>query len=343
MNKNIAIETIKKVTDYTIRPEHKTWHMQIEHFDWMPGVALFGIWNAYAATGDEKYAEFLKEWFERHLPEAYDKKTVNSTAPLLTALYLYEKDGDEKLLKVCRDLGEYILNDAPLTKDGGLEHTVTEDVPGFSDQVWADTLFMACLFLAKLSCVTGDARYAEFCEKQLIVHHKLLSDGKGLYFHGYNGAQKNHMSAIRWGRANGWIVYSTAEILRLLPNMKSRAEAEGYLKQHACALAAVQDKDGGFRTIMDDESSYIEISATAAVAAGLKIGVRLGILDGNADAVSEKALAAVLAEVDDDGAVGKVSMGTPVMPDSDGYKQIGICPTLYGQGLADLAFTFCEE
>lgn len=338
MEKGIKTEATRKVTDYMVNYDEKTWHMAIEHFDWMPGVGLYGIWNAYKFTGDVKYMEFLKGWFSRHLKEAYEKKTVNSTAPLLTAVYMYEENGAPELLKVCTDIAEFIINEAPLTKDGGLEHTVTTE-HGFSDQVWADTLFMACLFLAKFSIVTGEKKYADFCAKQLIVHHKLLSDGKGLYFHGYDGANKNHMSAVRWGRANSWITYSTAEILRLLPDIAERHEAEEYLRAQAEALIKVQTDDGGFRTILDDETSYVEISATAAIAAGLKLGTKLGILDEKFNETADKAIDATMNSILPNGAVDGVSMGTPVMPDADGYKEIGIAPTLYGQGLAALAFS----
>lgn len=338
MKKDLKIEAAVKVTDYMVECEQTTWHMAIENFDWMPGVGLFGIWQTYKMTGDKKYMEYLEGWFSRHLQEAYEKKTVNSTAPLLTAIYMYEENRDSELFKVCSDIAEFIINEAPLTKDGGLEHTVITE-HGFSDQVWADTLFMACLFLAKFSVVTGEKKYADFCANQLIIHHKLLSDGNGLYFHGWDGANKNHMSAVRWGRANSWITYSTAEILRLLPDIAERDEVVKYLREQAEALVRVQATDGGFRTILDDETSYVEISATAAIAAGLKLGIKLGILDEKFDVTAEKALDTTIKAVRPDGAVDGVSMGTPVMPDADGYKEIGICPTLYGQGLAALAFS----
>ena len=328
---------IAMVIDRILNHAETDWNMDIEHFDWVPGVGLYGIYQAWRTTGETRYLTFLKEWIRRHLDEAYAQKTVNSTAPLLTVISVYEEIGGEHLRKVCEDLAEYIIHEAPLTIDGGLEHTVTEPVPGFSDQMWADTLFMVCIFLVKLGRVTGKAEYIDFALRQLLLHHKFLSDGHGLYYHGYNGAAKNHMSAIRWGRANGWIIYSTAAMLEIAPDWEGRAEAEEALRRHADALCKVQDADGGFHTILDDPDSYIEISATAAIAAGVKLGIRIGVLTEEYLEAAEKAIAAVISSIGENGDVGGVSTGTPVMPNAQAYRDIGICPTLYGQGLAAVA------
>lgn len=331
-------DLIEKVTDYIIDGKSKDWTMDIEHFDWVPGVGLYGIYSAYQKTKRQKYMDFLKGWIQRHLREAYVQKTVNSTAPLLTVLCMYETFEGEELIKVCKDLAEYILSEAPLTMDGGLEHTVTEAVEGFSEQIWADTLFMVCIFLAKLSVVKDEKKYADFAAKQLLIHHRVLSDGSGLYFHGYSGTLKNHMSGVRWGRANGWIVYATAEILKLIPEFEGREEVMRMFERHAAALKQVQDISGGFHTILDDSDSYIEISATAAIAAGIRLGVESGFLPREYMQVSENATEAVINSVAEDGAVMGVSTGTPVMPDADAYKKVVCCPTLYGQGLAAMAF-----
>ena len=332
-------QCIEKVIDRILQRKETDWNMDIEHFDWVPGVGLYGIFCAWESTKEPKYLNFLNGWIDRHLEEAYAQKTVNSTAPLLTVLSVYAVTKKEHLLAVCEDLAQYIIHDAPLTIDGGLEHTVTEPGPGFSDQMWADTLFMVCIFLTKLGSVTGKAEYTAFAQKQLLLHLKLLSDGNGLFYHGYNGAQKNHMSAIRWGRANGWIIYSTAKILQLSKNFDGRDKAEEALSRHAAALCRVQDLDGGYHTILDDPTSYIEISATAAIAAGMKLGNEIGVLKGEVRSAAERAIGAVVAAIAENGDVGSVSTGTPVMPDADAYKKIGMCPTLYGQGLAAVALS----
>ncbi len=330
-------EYITKVADRITDFSDTDWAMDIEHFDWVPAVGLYGVYHAYKKTENKKYLDYLISWTNRHLNEAYAQKTVNSTAPLLTVIELYKETENPEYLKVCKGMGNYILNKAPRTIDGGLEHTVTEPVPGFADQIWADTLFMVCVFMAKLGEVTGEKKYTDFAAEQLCIHHRLLTDGNGLYFHGYNGAQKNHMSGVRWGRANAWIVYSTAEIINIAGDFKGRENVIAALKKHIEALKNVQRADGGFGTILDDDDSYTEISATAGIIAGIKNAISYGLVDDEYITVYEKGIEAVKKAIAEDGSVTGVSTGTPVMPDAEAYKKIPCCPTLYGQGLAIIA------
>lgn len=329
-----------RIVDRVVDGHDKDWAMDIEHFDWVPGVGLYGIFQVWIETNERKYLEFLEKWMAQHLAEAYIQKTVNSTAPLLTAVHLYEKNGNEEYLKVCKDIAAFILTEAPLTLEGGLEHTVTENkdgTGGFREQIWADTLFMVCIFMAKLGMVTQEKQYTDFALRQMEMHHRLLKNSEnGLYYHAWNGAEKNHMSAVCWGRANAWILYSTAEIMKITGTAEIYSDL---LKTHAQSLKKYQRKNGAFGTIIDDADSYDEISATAGIAAGLLGAKQLGVLDSEFDEEIIKALDAVAVSVDGNGEVAGVSTGTPVMENAQAYKNIAVCPTLYGQGLSALAFS----
>ena len=325
-------ELIERIADRMVTGGDTDWAMDLEQFDWVPAVGLYGIWKAWKCTGEKRYQDFLTQWMQRHLAEAYTQKTVNSTAPLLTAIELYQETSEPQLLKTCEDVADYILAGAPLTAEGGLEHTVTEAVPGFAGQLWADTLFMACIFLARLGAVTGKKPYLDFALRQLEIHHQALRDEKtGLYYHGWNGAAGDHMSAVHWGRANAWIIYSTIEILEIAGCL---AEHEDWITDHAQALKDCQRENGAFGTVLDDPEAYDEISATAGIAAGLARARAAGLLDESFDAVINRAMRIVAESVNAKGEVQGVSTGTPVMPDTEAYKNIACCPTLYGQGLA---------
>lgn len=327
-------QAIMKIADRVINGHDTEWNMNIESFDWVPGVGLYGIYQAYKKTGEKRYFDFLTEWISRHLQDAYKQITVNSVAPLLTVSYMYEETKNPEYIRVCTDLAEYVLNDAPRTADGGLEHTVTEAGAGFSDQVWADTLFMVCIFMANMGRLTGERKYGDFAAEQLCIHHRLLTDGNGLYFHGYNGAKKDHMSAVRWGRANAWIIYSTMKILNMTGDFEGREEICKYVQAHVKRLSELQQENGGFCTVIDNNTSYVEISATAGIIAGVKLAAESGIVDKKYISVYEKGCSAVLNAIDTDGSVLYVSTGTPVMENEEAYKNILCTPTLYGQGLA---------
>lgn len=333
MNRKIIIN----VTDKIIATKTTDWAMDMECFDWVPAVGLYGVMQAYKKTGEPKYLAYIKDWFSRHLSEAYSKKTVNSIAPLLTLAELYQLEPNVNHLKVMKDMADFIVNEAPKTVDGGLEHTVTEPVPGFSEQIWADTLFMVCIFMVKLGRLVSCKAYADFAVEQTLIHHRLLSDGQGMYFHGYNGFNKDHMSAVRWARANAWIIYASAEILSEVGEFPQRKILADYIKAHSAALEKVQAPCGGFHTILNDPTSYIEISATAGISAGIEKAVKEGFVDPKYLSISWRAMECVKKSVAADGSVLGVSTGTPVMPTAQHYKNIAIVPTLYGQGLAILA------
>lgn len=104
------MKELEKVIDRIIYGTDMDWNMNIHHFDWVPGVGLYGIWRTYEVTGKAEYLNFLLDWAERHLEEAYVQKTVNSTAPILTMMELYRKTGDKRYGKVCFDIAEFVFD-----------------------------------------------------------------------------------------------------------------------------------------------------------------------------------------------------------------------------------------
>lgn len=331
-------ELLIRVADRILAVQDGGWETDIQHFDWVPGVGLYGLCRAWQVTGQERYLSFLLKWTKEHLQEAFDRKTVNSSAPLLTVLSLYKETGNEAYLQACVELADEITDNAPRTVDGGLEHTVTEEGAEFSDQMWADTLFMVCIFLARLGRVTGNRKYTDFAAEQLRLHHRFLRDERlGIYYHGWNGQTGDHMSGAHWARANAWVLYSTVEILREVPAFEGRDEIELFLRQQAESLMPLQRENGMFTTLLEDPESYEEISATAGIAAGIHRGVKAGLIAPECDRIFERAVNNFQSWIGSGGEVMGVSAGTPVMPDLEDYKKIPVRETLYGQGLMLLA------
>ncbi|SFJ81348.1 Glycosyl Hydrolase Family 88 [Paenibacillus sp. UNC496MF] len=59
----------------------------------------------------------------------------------------------------------------------------------FAERIWADTVFMAVLFLARTARMAGDPRLAEEALEQTLLHLRALQDDEtGLLYHGWNCA-----------------------------------------------------------------------------------------------------------------------------------------------------------
>lgn len=98
--------------------------------------------------------------------------------------------------------------------------------------------------------------------------------------------------------------------------------------------------NGLFTTLIDVEETYCETSATAGIAYGVSKALRLGWLSGERYAeMGRLAAQAVIAQIDEEGAVQGVSGGTGMGHDLEHYKKIIVTPTAYGQGLAFLMLT----
>ena len=322
-------ETIDAIVERTMRMD-LTW-------DWPCGVAYYGICRAYEATGDKHYLDLLKEridyYIELGLPKVW---TVNTCAMGHCLLSLYEETGDEKYWDIILSKVDYLRNHALRFADHVLQHTVSAK-NDFPEQCWADTLFMAAFFLLRVGVKAKDEEIIKDALHNYYWHIQYLQNEEtGLWYHGYNNINKDHMSGFYWGRANCWAAYTMSEVGKILPEAylyPEFMEIIGSLNEQLSALKLLQTEDGLWRTILDDEESYEEVSASAGIAAAM-------VNNDNPLHVKyiNKSIKGILKNVSSDGRVLNVSAGTAVMKDRNGYMEISKKWIQgWGQGMA-LAF-----
>ena len=333
MNLDFNKKQIEQVIDRIVK---RTMNMDLT-WDWPCGVAYYGISEAYEKTKNEEYLKLLKdrvdELIELGLPKVW---TVNACAMGHCLLSLYKATGEQRYMDILMTKIEYIQKDALRFGDNVLQHTVSAN-NDFPEQAWADTLFMAAFLLLRVGVHLNDKEMIEDALNQWYWHIKYLQNpGSGLYYHGYNNITKDHMSGIYWGRANAWAAYTMSKVGGILPQCylyPKYMDVAGSLNEQLAALKTVQTENGLWRTVLNDESSYEEISASAGIAAAmLERGNPLHTKYIN------KSIKGLLDNVSEDGKVMNVSGGTAVMNDVDGY--CGISKDWiqgWGQGLA-LAF-----
>lgn len=337
---DILQQKAKAVYAHMLQEHAGNWGMNIEDWDWVPGVGVISMLEYYEQCGSQEVIQQLMSWANRNMQKAEHRKVINSVAPFAILPGLYLESGDYKFLEMAERTGQWILHEAPRTREGALEHTVTEDA-SFPEQVWADTVFMAVLFLAKLSRVTRNSDYAKEALRQLELHFDLLQDEQtGVLFHGWNCMTGDHMSAARWTRANAWIAVGTPMILKELEH--NEPPGQELIHRYRFMMKGIlgyQRESGLWNTVMDREDSYLETSGSAGIAAGLLKAWRLGLLDDTILEPVHLTVRTVLDRIDAHGVVQGVSGGTPVMPTIEAYNEIPCYPSLYGQGLALILLT----
>lgn len=318
-------------------PHGGNWGMDMERWDWNPGVGLIAVADYYQLTGEGRALKFLADWMERHLPVQSPVRTVNATSPFAVLPQLHAWTGHSIYKTFAIEWGEWLLHEAPRTASGAIQHTVKNpaSVQKLKEQVWADTIFMGVLFLARLSRLTGDPAYYKEALRQLDLHFDALQDPQtGVLFHGYNCATNDHLSAARWARGNAWIVVGTPMIAAESPNesplpdriqQKYRTLVDGLLRY--------QGENGLWPTVMDHPAFCSEASGSAGIAAGILKAVRAGLLDESYTAAAACTVRGLLPLILPSGEVTSVSGGTPIMNTIEDYNKIPCIPTQYGQGL----------
>ena len=307
-NKEEIENLIGKIVQRTMRMD-LTW-------DWPCGVAYYGISSAFEATGNKDYLNQMKERIDEYIELGLPDWTVNTCAMGHCLITLYEETGDEKYWDIVMSKTEYLQKKALRFGNHVLQHTVSVN-NDFPEQAWADTLFMAAFFLLRVGVKLGDQEIIADALNQYYWHIKYLQDTeKGLYYHGYNNIEGSHMSGFYWGRANAWAAYTMSQVGRILPQAylyPQFLDVVGSLNEQLSALKLVQTENGLWRTILDDEDSYEEVSASCGIAAAM-------LAKGNPLHLKyiNKSISGILQHISPDGRVMDVSGGTAVMNDRDG-------------------------
>lgn len=320
----------------------------IEEWDWPQGVGLYGFVQLQKARGNTDYDGFLIDWVKKNLERGLPSRNINTTAPYLAVFDLTERYDFPQWEELCKTHADWLVHGLPRTRDGGFQH-VTTGIPDRNsvilneEQLWDDTLFMAVIFLGKMGARYGNQEWIDESVHQFLVHIEYLYErSAGLLYHGWTFKGNHNFGKVFWNRGNSWFTYGCVAYLEAMGD-RIPAPVRTYIldvwRHQAEALAKLQNDSGLWPTVLDDPDSYEEASGSAAIAAGILLGVRSGLLDPAYRAVGMKAVEGLIRCIGQDGTVEKVSSGTAMGMDKQHYLDIVIRPMAYGQSLTSLALT----
>lgn len=261
-------------------------------YNWSDAVLLKALITRHDLSGDEQYDPYLQQWVDSSLINT-NGENPNNMAPAVGTAYWYQRTGEARY----RERLEAVWNDYQRVRRsaaGAVSHTY-HDV-----QLWDDTLYMIGLFLQQAFRATGEEIYLTDYLTQLRLHaDKLYDPATGLWYHGWDEDGQNNsvvgsvpdwpdattgQSPEFWGRGNGWILMSLADVLALIDEQHpDYAEVVTIYRSMAAALLPLQDTRTGhwfqLPIYPQDPDNFIESSCTAMFCYALARGIRLGILD----------------------------------------------------------------
>ena len=175
---------------------------------------------------------------------------------------------------------------------------------------WTDDMFMASSVLSRVN----NGAYGAAVGTLLTTYAGKLQRPDGIYVHAVDGPHA-------WGRGNGFALLGVTEALTHLPaNWSDRARVLEIYRKHVAAMAKLQSDDGSWRQVVDEPTSYRELTVTAMTTAAMARGIRLGWIDrATYGPVVNRGWSAVAARVNADGTVRNVCSGTGVGPTKEYY------------------------
>lgn len=189
---------------------------------------------------------------------------------------------------------------------------------------WVDDMFMGIPFLVQASKYAEDKESKDFfmndAAKQVLEFKTQVWDAEvNLYMHA-KYAQRN-VKLPHWSRANGWAIWAMSDVLMYLPKShKNYNQILNQYKTHAKSLAKFQNIRGFWPNLLDYPSSKDEVSGTAIFTMAMARGVRYGWLDKKTfEPIVLKGWNAIKSQIEPDGTVHNICMGTMCSEDSNYY------------------------
>ena len=317
-----------------------------EGIDWVYpwGVDLYGLLRSSDVTGDKnasgfvvqhnqicgRYYEWLAGIEKQFGPDgkAFAKTTALKRlvelgnldscgamgVQMLESMSRHPESVTQQEKDVVARIADWILNKQDRLPDGTLWRAGR-----MGGTVWPDDLYMGCPFIVRWSKYTGEKKYLDDAANQIIHQAELQQDADGLFFHGYNVAEKKH-SPFKWGRGDGWVTVATVEVLSALPeDHPARAQLIAILKKQIDGLKPLQAPDGMWRQVLDHPELWEETSCTAMFAYGIARAVNRGWLDASYMPMARKAFAGISKNVTADGVVNETCEGTNIGETLDFY------------------------
>jgi unsaturated rhamnogalacturonyl hydrolase len=286
----------KKVADWQLARAEPVFNQQ-----WTFAALYDGLLAASKTTGDARYHDAVVK-----MAQGFDWKLLNARFPDADDMALGQAYLDLYLER--RDAVRAADTKAILDR-----LVVRRDDPAKLLWWWCDALFMAPPVLARMSAATGERRYLDYMDREWWETSASLYDPvEHLYFRDsrYLTQKQNNGQKLFWARGNGWVMGAFVKVLEVMPkDYPSRAKYIAQYKEMAERIAAIQGKDGLWRSGLLDPDAYDlpEVSGSAFFTYSLAWGINHGVLDRTKfETVVKRAWEGMVTHIYADGRLGSI-------------------------------------
>jgi unsaturated rhamnogalacturonyl hydrolase len=232
----------------------------------------------------------------------------------------YLKNKNEAYLEIIHRVDEHVSKNQLRLSDG----TLARHRPQY-ESVWADDMYMSVPFLTNMGVLTGNNKYFDDAIRQVLqMADRLYIPEKELFDHGWNATSANYDPRFYWGRANGWVLMSMAEVLENVPvNYPGRDKILHLYRSMVRSLANLQDGSGFWYNLLDKNDTYTETSCTAMFTFAVAKGINEGWISHVYGPVAITGWNALQTRVLENGAVDGTCEGTTFAHDNTYYYHRG--------------------
>jgi unsaturated rhamnogalacturonyl hydrolase len=298
----MSLDVLRTVTARTMRLPFRMWGFG-------EAVALEGLLSAAARLQDRQPLGFVDALVRATVARGIGSHLEDHVAPGMSMLSRYRQTGEPYYLGGARKLAE-VYNSLPENQYGARLHRFWQ--PGWKDQIWVDQMDVGAPFLATLFTISNEEIYLRRATQELLAYARLLQDEtNGLMWHGYESACGRNGEL--WARGNGWAARGMAQTLAAIPATDpARPEIVERLTAHLRGLARLQDGSGLWHTVLDDPATCLETTLAAMIAWTIPAIRCQGLETREFETMAGAAYAAVLGQIDGEGALQLVSDATPI-------------------------------
>ncbi len=287
---------------------------ETKYLDYAKNHVAFGF-NNYTYF-KERFRNDRNHW---HWPfgQLWNTKELDDCGAMGAAVIeVYQLEKRQEYLDYIHTAAKHIMEGQDRLEDGTLSRTFPREMT-----VWADDAYMATSFLTRMGKFTGEQRYFDEAAKQLIQMDSYLWDEtKGLYYHCYY-ADLDRNGVAYWGRANGWITISLADLIEAMPaDHPDRVELIEMLEKQIVGASRWQNANGMWNQLLDKSDSYDESSITAMYIYGIAKAINNGWIDPSYGSIARAGWKALKeTQITSDGKFKNVCVGTGISNDLPFY------------------------